>query len=242
MDLSEFSFRLVLIFLPGLITYYFVTALTVHEKESTFRVLITSLLYGFLSYLFYYLITLIGGWEFHFFAVLTDTTTAINWTEIIKVSGIAIIFGLLISFAMNYKILFRFARAIRISNKIGEPGVWSQVMNMPEKVCPKWANVIDLKNNVLYYGYISIYSDSKEPEDEVFLRNVTAFQYNNHAIGARLFTTPAIYLNRKRESLIIEFPQMAFLVTSQVKAEKKNRKRQSKRSASKKRTTQKGKK
>lgn len=59
MNVTEFTFRLIFLFLPGLITFIVVDVLTTHRSIPTVRIFLYSLVLGFLCYFAYYPLTLI---------------------------------------------------------------------------------------------------------------------------------------------------------------------------------------
>jgi hypothetical protein len=115
---------------------------------------------------------------------------------------------------------------LRISHKIGDPGVWSYLMNLePKKLDTQWVNIIDRENNLFYHGFIQIFSDNKEQEDELFLKNVTVYKYQAENISDKpLYYATGIYLNRKRENLVIEFPNVPYLELEKVIKGRKSKK------------------
>jgi hypothetical protein len=54
MNLSEFAFRFIFLFIPGLIVFNIVNKLTFHREFKTPDILLGSLTYGFFCYLIYY--------------------------------------------------------------------------------------------------------------------------------------------------------------------------------------------
>ncbi|MCK5343923.1 MAG: hypothetical protein KAR20_10995, partial [Candidatus Heimdallarchaeota archaeon] len=79
-------------------------------------------------------------------------------------------------------------------------------------------------NMRFYSGFIQSFSDNGEDEDEYFLRNVNVYKYKNETIGDLLFSSPGIYLNRKRENLVFEFPNMNYIEVPTVTTRKKRKK------------------
>ena len=225
MQISEYTFRLFLIFLPGIISYSIIITLTVHEKITPFKMLINSFIYGFICYLLYYTITLLLNIQFSFFKYLVDTSCDLNFDEILIVTACSVPVGLGITALISHKVLFKIAHFFRISHKFGNPGVWSYLMNLePKKLDAQWVNIIDRENKLLYHGFIQIFSDNKEQEDELFLRNVTVYRYQNDKVEGKLFYVTGMYLNKKRKNMVVEFPNMPYLEMESLTKGKKPKK------------------
>ena len=79
-------------------------------------------------------------------------------------------------------------------------------------------------NKLLYHGFIQIFSDNKEQEDELFLRNVTVYRYQNDKVEGKLFYVTGMYLNKKRENMVVEFPNMPYLEMESLTKGKKPKK------------------
>ena len=219
MQISEFTFRLILLFIPGIIASIIVDCLTIHKERKLYEILLNSLLFGFLCYFMYgatiYLLSLLKSLavllsqfnyelEFNFLRSLTDNSIKLNLEEIFIVTVLSIPVALLFSFLINYKILYRIAHRLKISKKYGDIDLWSYIMNME---MPEWVVVRDIENDLMYEGWIQAFSDSSEKNDELFLRDVKVYRNSS---GDELYDIPALYLSRERKSLLIEFPSLKF--------------------------------
>ena len=119
--------------------------------------------------------------------------------EIGLVTGLAVILGIVVSFALNRYWFHDIARHLRITPKFGQPNVWSFALNANEV---KWATVRNLQNNLMFQGYIRAFSDVENPT-EILLTQVCVY---NEKTGDRLYEADTIYLARDRSGLTIEFP------------------------------------
>ena len=97
--------------------------------------------------------------------------------------------------------IFKVARKFNVSKKYGDVDVWSYVMNMEKQ---EWFIVRDLQYDIMYEGWIQVFSDSTE-NDELFMRDVKVYR---NSTGDALYETPGLYLPRKREGLTIEMPSL----------------------------------
>lgn len=101
MGLSEFTFRIILLFIPGIVTYIIVDNLTLHREFKIHQSLTFSLVLGFVCYMLYLPISSIvpekvGLPAFSFDKVLTKSEVAINLNEVIVVTLLAILVGVVL--------------------------------------------------------------------------------------------------------------------------------------------------
>ncbi|MBM4056201.1 MAG: hypothetical protein FJ264_16335 [Planctomycetes bacterium] len=141
--------------------------------------------------------------KFSFLKVLIDKNATINFKEIVFVTILSIPIGFLFTFLLNYKVLFRVAHKLKISKKFGDLDVWSYIMNSKT---PEWVVIRDIENDLMYEGWIEAFSDSTGV-DELFLRDVKVYK---NSTAEECYEIPGLYLPRKRENLIIEFPLLKF--------------------------------
>ncbi len=205
MSFSDFTLRIILIFLPGLIAYIIVEQLTEHKEVKPYRFFINSFMLGFFCYLLYYPISLAPflKLKFSFIKSLLDSKSPLNIEEILFATLLSIPLGFLFSTFLNKKILHRIAKKLKVSKKFGDLDVWSYIMNSQ---APEWVIIRDLENDLMYEGWVQAFSDSTE-KDELFLRDVKVF---TNKFAQELYGVPGLYLPKKRENLIIEFPAMKF--------------------------------
>jgi uncharacterized membrane protein len=212
MTITEFSFRLFLIFVPGVLSFIIVDALTVHVRTTPFYAVIKSAVLGFLCYLTYYPVSLIFKLPFTFPALVADPKQQVDIVETALSTLMSIPVGLLVSALIYHKLLFKLANRCGISRKISDPGVWSHILSLdPKTVDTQWVAIIDEKSGLLYLGFLQFFSDNNDPEHEYFLRNVDVYHYEHHEQGQLIYQTPALYLNGKRESFKMEFPNAPYL-------------------------------
>ncbi len=203
MTISEFTLRIILIFLPGLITFIIIEQLTAHQEIKTYRFFINSLILGILCYLLYYPISLVSNQRFHFIQNLLNNKSGPNSEEILFATLLSFPVGLIIARLINHKVLHKIAQKLKVSNKFGDIDVWSYILNSE---IPGWVVIRDIENDLMYEGWIQAYSNTTE-KDELFLRDVKVF---TNSTAQELYKTPGLYFPRKRENLTIEFPAIAF--------------------------------
>lgn len=209
MELSEFTLRLFILFLPGVIAYLIVLYLATYTKISPFFFVIYSFVLGFISYLVYHIILFLINQIFctvysvTFFIMLFSESSSYNVPEIILVCLIAIVLGMIISFSINKNLLYRLSKALNITKKFPEEDVWHHIFNSEDNI--NWVDVRDLKHGFIFRGWVSNFSDIPG-ENELFIRDVMVYDDS----GTKLYDSPGVYISRDRHDLLIDFPGLNF--------------------------------
>ncbi len=160
MEITEFTFQIILIFIPGLLAFVIIDNLTVHREYKVHKTILYSFLLGFCGYLLYYMFTFIPRVNITFsFEHFSKATNNIDYIAILITTGFSIIIGFLFSYFIDYKYLFRLAHRLRISKKFGDIDVWSYIMNSD---IPEWGVVRDIQQDLMYEGWIQAFSDSSD--------------------------------------------------------------------------------
>lgn len=206
MELSEFTFKIFLLFIPGLTAFIVFDYVTSHKETKLHRVIIESLLFGFASYFIYFLITLIPSFnlQLSFLETISSKESPLNFFEIAITTVISLPIALFFARLDNTKLLNRFATFLRVTNRHGHVDLWNYIMNSTD--IPPWVVVRDLENDIMYEGWIEGFSDSTEI-DELYIRDVKVYQ---NSTADLLYSTPGLYIPTRRESLIMEFPGLEF--------------------------------
>lgn len=205
MEVSEFAFKLLLLFFPGILCAYLIDQLTIHRPREAFFFLLQSFVCGIASYFTYWAgVKLVGKVlpnvarpEVTFLRVLTDNSARFSFREIALVSLLAVAIACVVAVASRFKILNRVARKVGLTKKFGELDVWGYMLNMSEIV---WVTLRDHKNNLIYDGWVQSFSDDSV-DAELLLRDVSIFKNDT---GERLYQAGAVYISRNREDISIE--------------------------------------
>ena len=210
MQLTEFTFRLLVLFLPGLICAFLVDALTSHRPRQIPFFLLRALFFGFSSYLLYWFILHLIAYisikcfkvpfvpSVHFLKILENTATPVAPKEILFVCLSSVLLGLLITVEATYKVGHKVAQRLRLTRKFGEIDVWGYTFNSSGV---EWLTYRDLKEDLMYDGWIAAFSDDGE-NAEMLLRDVGVYR---NSTGQYLYNVGAIYLSRERKSITMEF-------------------------------------
>lgn len=220
MEFTEFALRLMLVFFPGIICFYIVEALTVHRERPTHEVFLRCFVYGIVCYLVYgfLLVPLNIPWVEHATTIdfpnevsiesfLSDSKARLDIGEISWVSGVAVVVGLVFSFAIAHKWPNDFGQRSGISLKFGDANVWSRTFNSKET---QWATVRDIERELMFSGYVEAFSDVEDVA-ELLLGQVEVY---NEKTGAKLYEADHLYLSRRKEDLTVEIPNPPVEVAS----------------------------
>lgn len=209
MTLTELTIRLLLLFIPGIVCHSIIDLLTVHRQRRPHEVFLLSYLYGILSYALYAFIAMLVSIRIRsdgihipfqtigFFDSLRDGKQPLSFLEIFLVTVLAAGIGVLLSAALNRYWFHKAALRFGITNKFGEPNVWSFTFNSRDV---RWVNVRDFAHNLMYRGYVQTFSDVEDTR-ELLLTDVTVY---NETTGRRLYDARSMYLARNKDDITIE--------------------------------------
>lgn len=176
--------------------------LTFHKKHEIYQVILYSFILGLISYISYYhLINILSKWgyilSFAFEESINNGILKLNFSEIVNVTELSILIGLVSSLIINKGYIYIFFRKIKFTKKNSSDDVWLSSMT---KGWNPYVEITDFKNNRTYVGWVSDFSEYVEHK-EILLRDVQIFEQKSNSYICK---TPAIYLNLK-EDFIIEF-------------------------------------
>jgi len=203
MELSEFTLRIILLFIPGIISLFIIDKLAPHREFKPYQLLAFSLILGFICYLLYYPIVKLANLkgvnlQFKFINSLLDKTVPLDLTEILIVSILSVVVGFIVTYFITYKILHYIAHLIKASRKMGEPDVWSYVMGFPKI---GWVVIRDIKNDLMYDGWVSAYSDSTDKNNEICLSDVKVYK---NSTAEEMYDVDILYLSIDKENMRLE--------------------------------------
>ena len=195
MEISEFAFKLLILFFPGIICAYLIDQLTIHKPRDPFFFLLQAFTLGLICYFSYWIIvqSITHFWpnsinpDLTFLRTLTDSKQSFSFLEIIFVSLISVVLACIVSISSRHKVLNRTARRLGITKKFGELDVWGYMLNMEDVV---WVTVRDTKNDLIYDGWVQSFSDDSK-DAELLLRDVSVYKNSN---AERLYQVGAVYL------------------------------------------------
>lgn len=207
MEISEFTFKLLVLGIPGIISYFLYCQVVRVRDKSSVMVFLTVFIFGALSYLIYSVYY--GYWQWsigHQFSLdpieeLLNQSTTVNGSSVLGASLVSVYIVLVLSYAHKKKLFNRIAHGIRATTRYGDSDVWEYFHNSPlEERNSGWIYVRDHKEKLLYYGYISAWSESEDTR-ELLLAQVDVYDSNT---ADYKYTIDQLYLARNPEDLDIE--------------------------------------
>lgn len=196
--------QLAILFLPGIIWARLDARYALKTKPSDVEFIIRAFMFGLVSYSVTFVVYSIVGLPFALIDLSKATTTSVVTRaiaiEILAATGIGLLLAILWIYAATYKWLTRFLQVIRATKTYGDEDVWDYTFNSRDPAV-EYVHYRDLKNKVVYAGWVSTFSETGELR-ELVLRDVQVFNEQ----GEKLYETPLLYLARKPEGVHIEFP------------------------------------
>lgn len=208
MEITTLTFRLLLLFFPGIVCTLLYETLTTGDARKPFKFLLLSFVLGMSCYatlfVLEYLWLIISDWTFsaapdlEFLTSLAGDRPTIPFVETLWATLLAFPASLLLTFVHKHKLLYRLARIMQISRKHGDLGIWDFAFTSD---MPEWVVVRDTENDLAYDGWVRAFSDTVE-NNELLLQDVRVCEDSS---GKELYTCGAVYLSFEGRSAIIEF-------------------------------------
>lgn len=210
MEISSLTVKLIILLVPGLISYFVYRRITVREtKRSDLMFIVVSILLGFISYMSIQSTFNLGCLIINFFREvpivayqlnslqLITKDTPIDYVEVLGAvfAGIIIagIFGKMDSSNTINKIAVEFG----LTKKLNDQSIYRQYL-INENLT--WVYVRDINNRLTYLGAVALFSD-KENDKEIVLNEVTVYSFPE---SVELYRLQSVYLNFGSENIIIE--------------------------------------
>jgi len=208
MELTEFTIRLIILLLPGIIGTLILDRLVIHKPWKEFQFLVNVIIISIFSYLALQLINnvfcyfscqnteLLKFWSY----IEKSNETSIPYSEVIYSSIISTFIAFFSSANNKHGWINRIAQYLKVTNKYGNESVYYRVLNAKDV---DWIYLRSPDTNLTYRGQVAKYSEDDKIR-EIVLQNVTVYQYKD---SKELYFTSKIYLCFPIENkLIIEIP------------------------------------
>lgn len=209
MDISNLLIRVIFLLLPGIITSLLYQKLRGKTSQREFDNILEIVVFSVFSYGLYGASSWILGKAglveatFTSFNAFSDEKVPLPWHEIIAASSIGVLFAFMASYFYTHRVLNRIGRYTETTKRLGDEDVWDY-FHTHLNTDYGWVFVRDHKLDLIYYGWISAYSDS-EKERELLLRDVQVY---SNTVRGLLYEVSAIYFSRNRYDLTIEVPKI----------------------------------
>ena len=212
MTLSHELLKIIILLVPGIISMLLLERLITNNKLEFKRFVLNIIVLSIFSYLLAYLLWEILFWIYSIFkwssplvsspinllGYFTDTKFKINFWIVLYTSFCGVLLAIIMAIVINGKIVTKIGRWLHITIKHGDETVWDYFHNKPTN---DWVIVRDIKNDIMYFGWIEAFSDDATEYDELILKEVSVF---SNTSGDKLYDAKEIYLSGKREDLRIE--------------------------------------
>ncbi|QEE49627.1 hypothetical protein FUA48_08535 [Flavobacterium alkalisoli] len=210
MEISSLTVKLIILLVPGLISYFIYRRITIREtKRSDLMFIVVSILLGFLSYAsIHYL--------FNFFVIVHNLFSIEDWSSFHLITltyitedypiqydevAYAILSGTIIAVTFgkmdSSNIINRLAYKFRVTEKLNDQSIYNQYLLNDQLT---WVYVRDIENNLTYLGAVALFSD-KENDKEIVLNDVTVYTFPD---SQELYKIQSIYLNFGNGNIILE--------------------------------------
>ncbi|AEJ19909.1 hypothetical protein [Gracilinema caldarium] len=205
MQIDQFIFKLLILSIPGSISYLLYVKIAIYRIENKTK-------FGFSEIMFILLSSLISNVIYDLFVKLLNCIFNLSITpvleKLLKVGNysavellflifIGIILGIIFVTLETKKVLYKIAKKLRFSNHYGDDDVWTFVCNSPDV---EWVFVRDHKYDLVYFGRLEQYSDPGENR-ELLLSDVSVYTNKD---SKYCYDIPKIYISRLPEELTIE--------------------------------------
>lgn len=204
MEITDFTIRILILLIPGLITYLIVNKFTDSKKDNIIVEVTKVIIYSFISYS----ISALGGvilenifpcldLSVNFLNCLTDSSIPVSWVEIIITAFLSIFVGCIISKLINQSFFHKTAQRFNITKKFSDLDVWSYLFNSKNNF---YIVIRDIENNLTYQGYPQAFSKDHK-ECEVLLINVRVYRYKDSKL---LYKCDSMYYKFNSEKINFE--------------------------------------
>ena len=195
---------LVLIFIPGIVCYGVITSLGEKKDRDNVTMFLQIFMYGISSYLLLYVAHYLFPNIFpsiENLAILNPPDiekSPINPKTIIWASLFGLLQGIIITLNLNYQLLLKFFRFIRLTGRFGDEDVWTLLLN--STVTDDWVTIRHRDRELVYQGYVSGFSSGGEKR-ELLLINVRVF---TSVDMNKVADIPFMYMSFKDDDVTLE--------------------------------------
>jgi hypothetical protein len=207
LQLDAFVFKLLVLSIPGFISYTIYKKIAVYRRETKsqfgfseiFLIIINSLI----SCIIYDIILSIINKLFqkNYTATLAKLINfeIYDAKELTFLCIIAIMIGFLFSYIETHKIIYEFAMRLRITQHYGDNDVWTSFCANKDT---DWIYIRDHKMHLIYFGLLRHYSDPGEVR-EIVISDVSVYSEDSEFC----YIIPKMYICRQSDDITLEVPQ-----------------------------------
>jgi hypothetical protein len=212
LELSKELLDIVLILLPGLISFVIAEALIPRNKAEFNRSIVYVIALSTLSFLL-----AISLWKFYYmlsnWIQFNPKITDLKYTDgifsfhssymfTLVVFILAVIIGLFFAWAINHNLIYKLMNKLGASNMTSNMEVWDDFFATPRE--NSFVVVRDINNNLMYYGTIKYYSIGTT--SRMVALHMTDLDVFQNDTAEKLYDINELYLPFHSDSMTVEFP------------------------------------
>lgn len=214
MEITEFTFRLMLLGIPGICCYFLLKKLIgkigADITESVLSIFVLSIFCYLAADIFSILPHLLPCLPWHSEATdfglirsLLSDSKLINDKAILVTTLFSAPVAGLVSILYRKKIWNRLCQKLKLTNRFGDEDVFNYLLDAERPDTLGWFIVRDHKEELVYYGAITAWSDEGR-DRELTLSEVDVYSNEGDGKMDKLYSCPTLYLCRKRDDITIE--------------------------------------
>lgn len=188
MQFSNLTIKLIVLFLPGLISVSLLQMFGNKKRLDNREFFVLVVINGFISYLIPDLFFKNNS----FFVSLLNPKVNTSLLEVFIASVLSVGLGILEVYLSNRCVLYKLAQRKKLTTKSGQDTVWDETFDDGGKGSSNFIYVRNHETNELYAGSIKNYSMSSNGKKELLLNNVDVYDLNNRK--NKLYHLEGIYL------------------------------------------------
>jgi len=209
MQIDTALVKLMLLAMPGIVSFLLYRKLTGKKTDRTWQDIAEVAIFSLVDYALlggiYAVISLIPNLALKvafFELLLSDASAFSSWYEIALACGIGVIVAFLGCLVYKRSWFNRLAYRVRVTNRAFDGDLWESFHgHYPSE----WVFVRDHKVDLVYYGWIQGYSESGQAR-ELILRDVRVYKNKQAIATGMIYSTDVLYICRNSDDLSIEIP------------------------------------
>ena len=208
MELSVFTVKLFVLFIPGLISFISIDNLTIHKATKQIHWFIYSIILSFISYFIFilgqYLVSIvIPFYQFDikssfFYQLLAVNDINLSYSDVLISSIIAVIIGGLVSRLIANNSFFKFCYKKRLTSRHG----YADTLSYMFELYPfKYITIKDWRKRLVIIGELVAMSEVTDVRNEIVLQECSVYDLDSYSL---LYNVPVFYLSMNFDDITIE--------------------------------------
>ena len=110
--------------------------------------------------------------------------------------------GIILTYLINYKIIFKLLRKIKITSKSGAVDVWNYMFDAKGT---EYAVIRDYDRDLMFVGTVRLFSNTTADKDEILLWDVKVYSMSTSKL---YYEVPLMYISSPKGKMELEFPYL----------------------------------